>query len=103
MVAIFVSGSLHAKSNTEKIGDILQIAIPLAGYGTTLYLDDKEGQYQFYKSYGTTLATTYALKYTIRAERPNSDSEDSFPSGHTSSAFSGATFNLSRSTPVEED
>jgi len=89
---IILSGSLYAKDTTQKIGDILQIAIPLAAYGTTLYLDDKEGQWQFYKSYGTSLAATYALKYTVREKRPDSDSKDSFPSGHTSSAFSGATF-----------
>lgn len=86
------TASMYAKSNTEKIGDILSVAIPIGAYGTTLYLDDKEGQYQFYKSYGTTLATTYVLKYTVQEKRPDSDNTDSFPSGHTSSAFSGASF-----------
>jgi membrane-associated phospholipid phosphatase len=32
------------------------------------------------------------LKYTIREKRPDSDNRDSFPSGHTASAFSGASF-----------
>ena len=84
--------SMYAKNNTEKIGDILSVVIPIGAYGTTLYLNDEEGQYQFYKSYGTTLAATYALKYTVREKRPDSDDTDSFPSLHTSSAFSGATF-----------
>lgn len=87
-----LADSMYAKSDTEKIGDILSATIPIAAYGTTLYLDDEEGQYQFYKSYGTTLAVTFALKYTVQEKRPDSDDTDSFPSGHTSSAFSGATF-----------
>jgi len=92
LAMLLLSVSLYAKSNTEKIGDILSVAIPVVAYGTSLYLDDTEGQYQFYKSYGTTLATTYVLKYTVKEQRPDSDNTDSFPSGHTSSAFSGATF-----------
>jgi len=90
--SLLLSTTLFAKDNVEKIGDILQIAIPLSAYGTTLYLADKEGQMEFYKSYGVSLASTYALKYTVREQRPNSTAKDSFPSGHTSSAFSGATF-----------
>jgi len=90
--SLLLCGSLYAKDNAEKMGDILQIAIPLSAYGTTLYLDDKDGQMEFYKSYGASLASTYSLKYTVREQRPDSNSKDSFPSGHTSSAFSGATF-----------
>jgi len=85
-------GSLQAGSFTKTSGDILAVAIPLSAYATTLYLDDKDGQYQFYKSYGTTLATTGILKLTIKEERPDGDGDDSFPSGHTSSAFAGASF-----------
>ena len=70
LATIMLSGSLYAKSNTEKAGDILQIAIPLVAYGTTLYLNDEEGKNEFYKSYGTTLGMTYALKYTVREKRP---------------------------------
>ncbi len=65
--SLLLCTTLYAKDNAEKIGDILQIAIPLGAYGTTLYLDDKEGQTEFYKSYGVSLASTYALKYTVRA------------------------------------
>jgi membrane-associated phospholipid phosphatase len=77
--------------DTEQAGDMLQIVIPSVAYGTTLYLDDKEGQNQFYKSFGTNLAVTYGLKYSVNETRPNGG-KHSFPSGHTSSAFQGAAF-----------
>ena len=83
---------LSAKSNTETLGDILAVALPIGAYSVTLYSQDKKGQYQMYQSYGATMATTLALKYTVREKRPDSDNKDSFPSGHTASAFAGASF-----------
>ena len=91
-ILLGMNSFVYAKDTTETVGDILQILIPAGAYGTSLYLDDKDGQIQFYKSYGTTLATTFVLKYTVREKRPDSDNRDSFPSGHTSSAFAGASF-----------
>ncbi|MCF6244762.1 MAG: phosphatase PAP2 family protein [Sulfurovum sp.] len=84
--------SLSAKSNTEKLGDFLTFAIPATAYASTFYMDDEEGKEQFYWAYGTTMFSTIALKYTVRAKRPDNDDRDSFPSGHTSSAVSGAVF-----------
>jgi len=93
LLLLALLSSLHASSSTtQRLGDFLAIAIPTTAYGTTLYLDDKEGQKDFYKAYGTTMATTLLLKYTVREKRPDTDTRDSFPSGHTSSAMSGATF-----------
>jgi len=83
---------LLAKSNTQKIGDFLASAIPAVAYGSTFFMDDEEGREQFYWAYGATMATTVALKYTVREKRPDTDTRDSFPSGHTSSAVSGAVF-----------
>ena len=91
-MSLLLAGSLSAKSTTEKAGDVFAALLPLGAYAATLYLHDKDGQYQFYKSYGTALASTYLLKYTVKEKRPDSDKEDSFPSAHTSSSFSGATF-----------
>lgn len=82
----------HAKSNTQKIGDFLAFAIPATAYGSTFYMDDEEGRGDFYWAYGTTMVTTNILKYTVREKRPDTNERDSFPSGHTSSAFSGASF-----------
>jgi len=57
----------------------------------TFYHHDREGLVQFAKSFAATEAATVALKYSIDSDRPNGDSH-SFPSGHTSTAFSGASF-----------
>ena len=92
MVIFGISDFVYAKSTTETIGDILSIALPVTAYGTTLFINDKDGQMQFYKSYATTMGTTYLLKYTVREKRPDNNNKDSFPSAHTSSAFSGASF-----------
>jgi len=66
--------------------------IPLTAYGTSLYLNDKEGRMQFYKTIGTTLASTYFLKYTVQEERPDHSDDKSFPSAHTAITFASATF-----------
>jgi len=83
----------YAKSASERAGDILTLLIPAAALGSTLYREDTNGSISFLKAYGSTAAATQILKYTVREQRPNnSDSYTSFPSGHTSSAFSGASF-----------
>lgn len=81
-----------SKETVAQIGDYIQIAIPLTAWGTTLYLGDTEGQIQFYESFATNIAVTHGLKYLINEKRPASDNLDSFPSGHTSASFQGATF-----------
>ncbi len=88
-----ISNFTYARGKTERAGDILTLLIPSVAYGTTLVNGDKEGQMEFYKSYGSTVVLTSILKETVRERRPNnSSSTASFPSGHASSAFSGATF-----------
>jgi len=90
---LFLSNLLFAQTTTtEKIGDALRLAIPIGAYASTLYLEDKEGQMEFYKSFGVTVASTYALKYTVKRERPNGENDRSFPSGHSSSTFGAASF-----------
>jgi membrane-associated phospholipid phosphatase len=84
---------LNAKSNTERVGDVLTLLIPAAAYGATLYTEDTKGQHEFYWSYGSTVLLTHILKETVREPRPHRpDSHTSFPSGHSSSAFAGAAF-----------
>ena len=76
----------------ETVGDILQVALPVTALASTYILDDKEGRVEFWKSYISSISLTYLLKYSIDKTRPNGDCCESFPSGHTTAAFSGAMF-----------
>lgn len=91
MDVLLVSSSTMASDQADIAGTVVLVVIPAAAYGSTFLLDDEKGRNQFYKTFLTTLGTTYALKLAIDKERPNGDSM-SFPSGHTSAAFSGASF-----------
>ncbi|MEH6454275.1 MAG: phosphatase PAP2 family protein, partial [Psychromonas sp.] len=77
-------------------GDILQIAIPVAGLAATWFHDDKEGAKQLVKSFASTMAIVHATKQTVGRNRPNDSNDLSFPSAHTAAAFSGAAFLQSR-------
>lgn len=77
----------------EDTGDILQLALPITAGIMTLVKKDYEGTKKLALSYGTTLAITHTLKTIVNKQRPEGrDAYNSFPSGHTSSAFSGASF-----------
>jgi len=92
---LFVLGtsSAHATDdNTETAGDVLRIVIPAIAYGSTWYMDDKEGRIQFYKAFLANTVVTFGLKFAIDKERPDGSDNNSFPSGHTSYAMQGASF-----------
>ena len=95
LVAILAMAGLaqpaSAAGRTERLGDILNVALPTLAYGLTFHHDDREGRKQLLWSVAATSAATHALKYTINAERPTGGNL-SFPSGHTSNAFQGAAF-----------
>ncbi len=80
------------RSSIERAGDFIQVAIPVAGLSYTYYSNDVPGREQFWRSYLSSLSLTYLLKYTIDKKRPNGHCCESFPSGHTASAFAGAMF-----------
>ena len=92
-ILLFSSQNVSAKSNTQQVGDILQIAVPLVAFSSTFLVEDNyDGSWQFVKSAVASELTTLALKSTVNARRPNGSCCDSFPSGHTSAAFMGASF-----------
>ena len=87
--------SVHEKWEyvLEDTGDILQIALPAAALTTTIIKKDWLGTKQFALSYATSIIVTHSLKRIVRKERPEGRRlYDAFPSGHTTSAFSGASF-----------
>lgn len=97
--------SLHAKPGDwfETWGDVFQFLPVMAG-AYALARQDYHGVAQLALGTGSTLAITFASKYTFVgisqanerlagiSQRPNNGSFDGFPSGHTSSAFSAAGF-----------
>lgn len=72
-------------------GDIAQIGIPLTGAAVAIFKEDYQGFWQLTEGAVYTAAATHALKYTLNHTRPNGGNY-SFPSGHTSAAFQGASF-----------
>ena len=88
-------GGTHEKWEyaLESTGDVLQLALPIAAGITTIAKKDWQGTKQFALSYSTCFLATHILKKVVRKERPEDRNlYDAFPSGHTSSAFSGASF-----------
>lgn len=79
-------------SGIRGAGDILQIGIPCLALAVAK--GDSKGEEQLSKSVIITGIITHSLKRTIRKKRPNSKSNErnSSVSGHTSLAFSGASF-----------
>jgi hypothetical protein len=97
----------HSRRQVEKAGNVLQYAIPAAGWLATWFLEPRpeagngEGshwllmggtpRHDLYVAIGRSWAATAALKYSVDETRPDGGSR-SFPSGHTSLAFTGAEF-----------
>lgn len=88
----FVNVAYAHRSTVEQIGDYLQLLVPAYAFGMAMNEPDWNGVKQFAYSYGATTAAVYTLKYTVHERRPNKANDHSFPSGHTASAMSGATF-----------
>ncbi|MGJ8744961.1 phosphatase PAP2 family protein [Polaribacter sp.] len=97
IIIVFLSSSLLGQNNnttktTQKIGDVLLFAVPIATLGTTFIIDDKKGVWQFTKGLLASNAITYGLKLSINKQRPDFSNNNSFPSGHTSTTFHSAGF-----------
>ena len=89
-LVLFSSGAQN--SNIEKSGDIIQIALPATAFiSTFIWKSQQKGSAQFIKTMGTSFLVTHAIKRGVNKKRPNGG-DYSFPSGHTSAAFTGAAF-----------
>lgn len=72
--------------------DIAMFAPAAVGAGAALIKGDYKGLLQLGESLVASVAVSYALKYTVKKERPDGSDSHSFPSNHTGFSFAGATF-----------
>ncbi len=90
--ALAFASQLDAQDGVETSGDILATALPAAALISTLvWKDDQPATLQFAKTIVTSFGVTHVLKRVVNKPRPNGGNH-AWPSGHTSSAFSGAAF-----------
>lgn len=84
-------GTARAGDGFEKYGDVMRYAIPAFALGVSAAKRDGLGALQLGATAIPTLGLTYGLKAAVHEERPDGSGDDSFPSGHTASAFLGAS------------
>ncbi|CAL2103110.1 Phosphatase PAP2 family protein [Tenacibaculum sp. 190130A14a] len=86
-----VSTLSSTQRNHKIMGDILVGAMPALSLGSALIWNENSNEtLEFSKSLLGTIGLTYGLKLIIAKERPNGESQNSFPSRHTSIAFVSA-------------
>lgn len=87
-------GTLFAQSRkvVEASTDVAMFVPSVAGAVVAVVEKDYKGFWQLVGSGATSVATAYALKYTVKKERPDGSDSHSFPSNHAGVAFAGATF-----------
>lgn len=88
---MYANGAM-AGNAMEEIGNYMQVIVPAYAFGMTLNEQDYQGSRQFVSSFIGMEMTVLGLKGVINEPRPNGSNNNSFPSGHTAAAFSGATF-----------
>lgn len=81
-----------AQRGVRTSGDVAVGMLAAAGVTAVLVQKDWQGLKQGALSGVTTLGVTYALKYLVKKERPDHSDFHSFPSMHTSAAFTAAAF-----------
>lgn len=89
VLLIPVSG--QAADSVETAGDALAVLLGASALGSGWYHQDLPGAKQYAASALVSSGATVLLKYTIDEQRPNGD-DHSFPSLHSSFAFSSAEF-----------
>jgi len=93
LLAIFfqTSAAQAGDNSFDTFGDVASYGIPAAAAALSASKTDYEGLLQLGLTFGASLGATTLLKQTIDSTRPNGGPH-SFPSGHTSRAFAGASY-----------
>lgn len=91
--AMFIDGD---EDFIGEVSDFGEMALPALGYTVPVLYGDVWGFGQFVVQYGLTMSINRSIKEGVGRWRPDSESNDSYPSAHTASAFSGAAFLHSR-------
>lgn len=91
ILGLAICGASHADSIRDA-GDYGRFLIPVASAASALCLHDVQGFRQLTFALVLTTGVTEGLKIITKEPRPLSGTKDSFPSGHASIAFTGASF-----------
>jgi membrane-associated phospholipid phosphatase len=91
VLATLASAREVPADTVETLGTVGSIALPAAGLAVAAAHADGRGVLQLAEAYGSAMAVVYILKPLVDRQRPDGGSQ-SFPSGHTASAFAGAAF-----------
>ncbi len=82
--------SVQAKDFNES--EKIALSIPVSALLYSAYIRDYEGMAQLGYTFFSVLQVTELIKHTADKPRPDDEGGYSFPSGHTSTAFSGASY-----------
>ena len=96
VVASLLVVQAQGRKAVELSTDIAMFAPAAVGAGVALVKGDYKGLLQLGEALAVSVATSYALKYVVKKERPDGSDLHSFPSNHTGFSFAGATFLLRR-------
>lgn len=92
VLVLFLASSAFAGSDAvDTAGDVGRVLIPATAAGISLVRKDYDGTKQLAGSLLAAAVVTAGLKAVVHERRPNG-SDRSFPSGHASISFAGATF-----------
>jgi membrane-associated phospholipid phosphatase len=91
VLALLIGATATSADTIETLGSVGAIALPASGLVMAAAHRDGKGAVQLAEAYGAAMAVVYILKPTVDRQRPDGGSE-SFPSGHSASAFAGAAF-----------
>jgi membrane-associated phospholipid phosphatase len=93
LLAFGVSAPAHAISNNtwDDISSYTELSLLGVALAAPIVQDDWEGEGQAALSIGSAIGIATLGKTLIHEQRPDNSDNNSFPSGHTSIAFSSAT------------